>query len=136
MIKEFDLVVFRRKFWVAVDSSKEEISSLLGVNVVDEKYSVLSDDIYNSYKNKSNAITVRAYNLNNGDLGYLVILFKKFDKGSELVDAIAHESCHVSDFLQEDIGVQNGDTEINGHITGYVAGKIMLTWNEKDKEND
>lgn len=37
--------------------------------------------------------------------------------------------------MQEDIGVVNGDTEINAHITGYVAEKFMLTWNE-EKETE
>jgi len=134
MIKEYDLGIFRSKLWVAVNENQESLSSKLCVEVLEGKYGELSTDIYKGYSEKNNAVTVRAYSKETGDIGYLVVIFKDFDKGSDLVDCLAHEACHVSDFLQADIGVSNIDTEINAHITGYVAGKEMLTWNEEKEE--
>ena len=134
MIKEFDLDIFRRKLWIAVCSQYEEISSKFTIEV-NGNQEELSSDRWNEWCKKGLCITLRAVNKETKKLGYLIIMLHQFDKGSELVGAVAHEGCHVSDFLQEDIGVVNGDTEINAHITGYVAEKFMLTWNE-EKENE
>ena len=135
MIKEFNgLDLFRRKLWIAVCSEYTEISSSFTVEV-NGKQEELSVERWNEWCEKALCITIRAVNKETKKLGYLIIMLHQFDKGSELVGAIAHEGCHVSDFLQEDIGVVNGDTEINAHITGYVAEEFMLTWNE-EKETE
>ena len=134
MIQEFDLGLLRRKVWVAVNTSISELNSL-SVQINEEIYGDVSEELYDDYM-KSNAVTVRSYNKVTRDKGYLIILCRDFDKGSELVDCIAHEACHVSDFVQSDLGCTVTDTEINAHITGYVAGKIMLTYNdEKELRN-
>lgn len=136
MIKEFDgLDLFRRRLWIAVCSQYDEISSSFTIEV-NGKQEELSSERWNEWCEKGLCITIRAVNKKSLKLGYLIIMLHQFDKGSELVGAIAHESCHVSDFLLEDIGVINGDTEINAHITGYVAEKFMLTWNEEKKDED
>ena len=135
MIKEFDgLDLFRRRLWIAVCSQYDEISSSFTVEV-NGKQEELSSERWNEWCEKGLCITIRAVNKKSLKLGYLIIMLHPFYKGSELVGAIAHESCHVSDFLQEDIGVTNGDTEINAHLSGYVAEQFMLTWNE-EKETE
>ena len=134
MIQEFDLGLLRRKVWVAVNTNLSELNSLC-VQIQEKIYGDINEDLYQDYIT-SYAITVRAYNKVTRDKGYLVILCRDFEKGSELVDCIAHEACHVSDFVQGDLGCTVTDTEINAHTTGYVAGKIMLTYNnEKESGN-
>jgi len=134
MIKEIDLCLLRRKVWVAVKTNLSELNSLC-VQIQEKIYGDINEDLYQDYIT-SNAITVRAYNKVTRDKGYLVILCKDFEKGSELVDCIAHESCHISDLVQADLGCTVTDTEINAHITGYVAGKIMLIYNDEKESND
>ena len=136
MIKEFNgLDLFRRKLWIAVCSQYDEISSSFTVEV-NGKQEELSAERWNEWCSKALGVTIRAVNKKSSKLGYLVIMLHQFDKGSELVGVMTHESCHVSDFLQEDIGVTNGDTEINAHISGYVAEQFMLTWNEEKETED
>ena len=130
MIQEFDLGLLRRKVWVAVNTTKDELLPLLSFQIQDGIYGEISDDLFKDFS-KSNAVTTRVYDKETGLFGYLVLLIKEFDKGSDLVDCIAHEACHVSDFVQGDLGCTSSDTEMNAHIAGYVAGKIMLTYNEE-----
>lgn len=136
MIKKYDLDIFRHKFWVGINVSFEEASSLLLFDNGDEGYIELSPKTWNNWHNNNNAITIRAISKKDRYLGYFVFIVKDFLKGSELVDCIAHESNHISDFLQQDIGCTVTDTEINSHISGYIAGKIMLTWNMEKGENN
>lgn len=130
MIKEYDLGLLRRKVWVAINTTKDELTSLLLFKTGNDTYEDISDYRFNHFY-ESNAITTRVCDKKEGFLGYLVIICKDFEKGSDLVDCIAHEACHVSDFVQGDLGCETTDTEMNGNITGYVAGKIMLTYNEE-----
>lgn len=134
MIKKYDLDIFRHKFWVGINVSFEEASSHLLFDNGDEEYIELSPKTWNNWHNNNDAITIRAIDKKNRYLGYFVFIIKDFKKGSELVDCIAHESNHISDFLQQDIGCTVTDTEINSHISGYIAGKIMLTWNMEKGE--
>ena len=130
MIKEYDLGLLRRKVWVAVNTTREELNSLLSFQTDHETYEELSDYRFKDFLT-SNAVTGRVRDKKEGYFGYLVLLCKNFDKGSDLVDCIAHEACHVSDYVQGYLGCSTTDPEMNGHITGYVAGKIMLTYNEE-----
>ena len=133
MIKKYDLDIFRHKFWVGINVSFEEASSHLLFDNGDEEYIELSPKMWNDWNN-GNAITIRAIDKEYRNLGYFVFIIKDFKKNSELVDCITHESNHISDFLQQDIGCTVTDTEINSHISEYIAGKIMLTWNMEKGE--
>ena len=85
MIQEFDLGLLRRKVWVAVNTTKDELLPLLSFQIQDGIYGEISDDLFKDFS-KSNAVTTRVYDKETGLFGYLVLLIKEFDKGSDLVD--------------------------------------------------
>ena len=129
MIKEFNLIPFRRKFWIAVNVCYADIKNNFTTEVNGEQEE-LNIDRWDYWNDKGIAYTVRAVQKKTHAIGYLIILLNSPTKGSDLVDCMAHEAAHVSDYIQKDIGCYESDTEINAHIVGYVAGKFMLTYNK------
>ena len=129
MIKEYNLIPFRKKLWIAIDANYKDVKDNFTTEVNGEQEE-LTLDRWNYWNNTGVAYSVRVVKKKTRSLGYLIILLNPPSKGSDLVDCMAHEATHISDYIQEDIGCCTTDTEINAHITGYVAGKFMLTYNK------
>ena len=143
MIKEFDLCPFRRKFWVSVNSSFKELQEKFMFDFKKLGYDEITEPVFDKWNNKGLAFTIRVREKNSGCSGYIIITLESsngLDKDDEedFYHLITHEAGHVCDMLLDDINCELIDTEIHSHISGYVAGKLMLTWKNANygKENE
>jgi len=135
MIKEFDLGVFRRKFWVAINPEFEEMKEKLLYLSSRDEYIELLSYTYDDMKVDDGGL-FRVITKEDGEKGYLLFIEDKPDDIVDLVDTISHESGHLSDRLIEDISEEKVGTETNSHIIGYVAGKVMETILEYRKQKE
>ena len=57
--------------------------------------------------------------------GFIIRVPSDISDLADAVDGISHESAHVAYMLMEDLYEEKTGIETNGHIVGYVAGKVM-----------
>lgn len=131
MIKECDLAIYGRKFWVILNPTYEEIKDRFTIyqDGTNDEYDQFTVTNYNEIVDtKFDGNTVRAADSQTNRKGYLVFIFNDFKSESDLprlVNTIDHESGHVADFLHEDLGMRSCDTEDNSYLIGYIGEKIM-----------
>ena len=129
MIKEYDFTIFPRKFWVILHPDSDEIKDkFLIYQISSHGYDTFTVSDYNDLIDGAEGNTIRVDDKETKQDGYLIFLFGEYKTKSDLpklMGLITHESGHVSDFLQEDLGFRNSDTEVNAYLSGYVSSKIM-----------
>jgi hypothetical protein len=129
MIKEYDLTIFPRMFWIILNPTYDEVKDrFLIYNSNQDGYDTFRVSDYNECIDRADGNVTRVSDAKTNNQGYLIFIFGEYKADNDLpklVELITHESGHVSDFLQEDIGIKSPDTEVNSYISGYVAGKIM-----------
>lgn len=120
MIKEYDMQIYPRKLWVAVNTSLKEINSKFF-----QKGDDLSESQFSELIEKNRAVVFpNITTKRNRYFGILVVILKN-DIG---IKTIAHESYHVTNLIMTNLGEEpKGDLEQNAYLLGWVAEKIHET---------
>ena len=111
MIKEYDLTIFPRRFWVVINPTYDEVKDrFLIYDSNQDGYDTFRVSDYNECIDKANGNVIRVSDVKTNDQGYLIFIFGEYKADNDLpklVELITHESGHVSDFLQEDMGMRS-----------------------------
>lgn len=124
MLQEFNIGLYPRKLWVA--TSWKEVKDKFTVHDADYKFEEHSN---------SNAVTYPNVERKSSRNYGVLIVFNSWrkDKGSELVNYIAHESLHAANAIFNELGIEYGLT--NDEHAAYLVGWIAkCCWKVLQKE--
>jgi hypothetical protein len=140
IINTYDPVIYPRKLWVAnyVEGLDRkftflDVKDFTKVSDVDTYTNIIDD--YNT--GFADAVTIPVNYKSTGEEGVLVIIFNT--KTGDLINTIAHEATHVTDYMYDALGLSAdafARNECYAYLLGWAAGSISSSVIKFEEEND
>ena len=111
-IYKYDPQIYPRMLWVAVKPEYKTIKNNFCQDGI-----VLTEEQFNSFKNRAYGVTIDVRNIRSNDLGVLIIVFD----GAK-AESFAHESVHFADYIFEELGIKSQPFSESNEPYAYLVG--------------